>query len=344
MSTQKQSILSTDTLFEIINIVKKNYKRIATVVTAVTIFTGIIVFSLPRTYSSTTTMLPETSNSLSLPGNLGSLSSMIGLKTQMSDDAIYPEVYPKIISSSRFIVNLFNKEIKLPSSNETVTLYDYFDKYQKSPWWAFFVSIFSKKEDTITDLHKINPEQLTKKEEKIASSIDNAILCLVDKKTDLITITITVQHPEIAKQIADLVKDQLQVYITNYRTNKARIDYEYYTKLTEEAKREYEKTRQIYGSYAEANSKVVLESVRLKAEDLENKMQLQFNIYSQLVAQQQGANAKIQERTPAFTTIQPAIVPLKPSGPKRMICMAMTIILSFMGCIFWYLTKERIKK
>ena len=89
MSTQKQSILSTDTLFEIINIVKKNYKRIATVVTAVTIFTGIIVFSLPRTYSSTTTMLPETSNSLSLPGNLGSLSSMI--MNMELDDQDYEE-------------------------------------------------------------------------------------------------------------------------------------------------------------------------------------------------------------------------------------------------------------
>ena len=259
----------------------------------------------------------------------------------MSEDAIYPEVYPKIISSSAFIVGLFDKEVKFASSNKAVAIYDYFSLHQKSPWWANFINLFLKKEDASLAHQKINPEQLTKKQEAIASSIDNSIVCLVDKKTDLITITITAQHPEIAKQMADLVKEQLQVYITDYRTNKARNDYNYYKKLTEEAKREYEKIRQIYGSYAEANSKVVLESVRLKAEDLENKMQLQFNIYSQLIAQQQGANAKIQERTPAFTTIEPATVPLKPSGPKRMISVVMAIILSFTGSILWYLIKQR---
>lgn len=341
MDNQKQSILSTETLSEIIQIIKEKRKNIAYAVGIITILTGIIVFSLPRTYSSTTTMLPETSNSLSLPGNLGSLTSMIGLKTQMSEDAIYPEVYPKIISSSAFIVGLFDKEVKFASSNKAVAIYDYFSLHQKSPWWANFINLFLKKEDASLAHQKINPEQLTKKQEAIASSIDNSIVCLVDKKTDLITITITAQHPEIAKQMADLVKEQLQVYITDYRTNKARNDYNYYKKLTEEAKREYEKIRQIYGSYAEANSKVVLESVRLKAEDLENKMQLQFNIYSQLIAQQQGANAKIQERTPAFTTIEPATVPLKPSGPKRMISVVMAIILSFTGSILWYLIKQR---
>jgi len=45
--------------------------------------------------------------------------------------------------------------------------------------------------------------------------------------------------------------------------------------------------------------------------------------------QMQMARAKVQEHTPAFTQIQPATVPLKKDGPKRM-----TIVLAFMFFAF----------
>ena len=48
-------------------------------------------------------------------------------------------------------------------------------------------------------------------------------------------------------------------------------------------------------------------------------MQLKYNTYTTLVAQLKAADAKLQERTPVFTTIQGAEVPVKPSGPKRVL-------------------------
>ena len=69
----------------------------------------------------------------------------------------------------------------------------------------------------------------------------------------------------------------MQRYITEYRTNKARHDLQYFKQLTVEAKHEYEKERQLYGSYSDANTDVVLQSFRSKQEDLENDMQLKFN-------------------------------------------------------------------
>jgi uncharacterized protein involved in exopolysaccharide biosynthesis len=127
------------------------------------------------------------------------------------------------------------------------------------------------------------------------------------------------------------VRGHLQQFISSYRTNKARTDLEYYKNLVAEAKRDYQKARQVYGSYSDANSDLVLESYRSKREDLENEMQLKFNAYSALNTQMQAAKAKVQERTPVFTLIKGAAMPIRPSGPKRMLFVLEMLILAFIG-------------
>ena len=153
----------------------------------------------------------------------------------------------------------------------------------------------------------------------------------MDKKTGVISILVEAQDPLICKTLADSIKDKLQIFITEYRTNKARRDYDYYKDLTEEAKREYEKARQIYGSLSDANTKVALRSVELKMNDMENDMQIKFNAYTTLNGQLQAAKAKVQERTPAFTVLKGATVPIKPAGPKRMLFV---IGMLFLATIF----------
>ena len=67
-----------------------------------------------------------------------------------------------------------------------------------------------------------------------------------------------------------------------------------------------------------------------KEADLENEMQLKYNIYTAMNTQMQAAAAKLQEATPAFTIIQSASVPIKPAGPKRtFIALAMTMLVFF---------------
>ena len=77
----------------------------------------------------------------------------------------------------------------------------------------------------------------------------------------------------------------------------------------------------------------MLTSIRAKQDDMENDMQLKYNAYSALMTQYQAAKAKVQERTPAFTVVKGASVPLKPTGPKRMLfvigmCVLAVVVLS----------------
>ena len=105
-----------------------------------------------------------------------------------------------------------------------------------------------------------------------------------------------------------------------------------------EAKQDYEKARQRYGSMADANTKVALKSLELKLEDMENDLQLRYNAYTTVNTQMQASKAKVQERTPAFTIVQEASVPIKHSSRPKVVTLIIWMLLGFLlrtGMLFW---------
>jgi len=305
----------------------------------------VYILSIPRYYTSDVKLAPEMENSMG-GGTLGSIAASFGfdLSDMQTSDAITPLLYPDLMEDNKFVTNLFNIQVATKDGDIKDSYYNYLKKHQKKAWWiypiAWIKNLFSKEEDVKGVGGKSDPYYLSKKDFGLTEKIRDNIKISIDKKTGVITINVQDQDPLICKTIADSVMSRLQNFITNYRTNKARIDVDYYKKLTAEAKLEYEKARQRYGSYADANMDIVLESYRAKRDDLENDMQLKFNTYSTLNTQLQAAMAKVQERTPAFTIVKGAAVPVKPAGPKRMIFVAGMLILTFIGTAFYLVRKD----
>lgn len=305
-----------------------------------------LVICIPRTYNCTVKLAPETSTSSM--GGIGAVASSFGLdigKALNSTDAISPELYPDMVSSMNFRISLFNTKI---STNDGVyhgTYYEYIQKHQKSAWWTKIFGVIEKLfvgKKNKEPIKKLNPFKLTKEQIEVANAIDANINCSVDKKTDVITITVTDQDPLVCATIADSVQTNIQRFIIEYRTKKAKNDLHYIENLYKNAKESYEKARRTYGAYGDTNEDLVLSSYRLKSEDLENQMQLKFNNYTALSTQLQAAKAKVQERTPAFTILQTPYVPYKPSGPKRMVLvLAYMILATFCITIYAITRKEK---
>ncbi len=313
----------------------------------------IYILSQPRTYTTTIKLAPETETS-SLNSSLGGLASTFGINlgNLQSSDAISPLLYPELMDDNSFVSDLFSIKVETKDGELKTTLYDYLDRHQKSSWTSvpieWIMGLFKSKEDEMIVKGKKgtkekNPYIFSKRENEIANSIRDHIGILVDKKTAVITIASIDQDPLICKTVADSVVMKLQDFITNYRTSKARHDVEYYQKLTVEAKRDYEKARQLYGSYSDANFDMMLESFKAKQNDLENDMQLKFNTYTAMSTQLQTAKAKVVERTPAFTLLKGAEVPQRPTGPKRMFFVATMLILAFLACSAYILKDEILK-
>lgn len=322
------------------------------VLPAVLIGTYLLTVCVPRYYRCTVSLAPETSTSSSISGSLGTLASSFGLGSlskMAGDDALYAEIYPDIIASNDFIAGLMTVPIETKDGKVKTNYYTYLNSHQKAAWWNHVKGYISEllsptPKDSYQGKEKISVFNLTKKQSDIFQSVQGKITCKVDKKTDIVSINVVDQDPLVCATMANETCKKLQEFIINYRTNKAHIDYEYYKKLTEESKAAYVKVRQQYISYADANMDVNLASFKAKEEDLENEMQLKYNVYTAMTTQMQAAQAKLQEATPAFTVIQSATVPVKPAGPKRMLISLAMAILAFCALSVWLLVKENIRK
>lgn len=327
----------TPAIIKLLRLMRTNIVFISVVTFAVTVFSVVCVVSIPRKYTSKMVLLPEVAgNGLTLSGSIGALASMAGVKLGGStEDAIYPEFYPKVLSSTVFIANMLKEKVNVARLGREVTIYEYFNDYQKHAWWH--LSLPDKNKD---DNYNANPKKLTKGQQKIAKAFTSAFFCAVDKKTDMITVEVEVQDADVAAQMADLICNQLQVYITDYRTSKSRKDLEYVQKITDEVKRNYLAAQQKYADFSDSHGDLVLTSYTQVRDRLENEMQLAYEMYSQSMLQLQLAQAKVQERTPAFTVIQPSVVPLKPSAPKRMVTVFIVCVLSFSCSVLWLLGKK----
>lgn len=328
--------------------IRKHLKTYAISLPTAFILSCLLIICVPRYYRCTVTLAPEMSNlsSSSLSQVASSFGFDISSASGVSGDAILPELYPDLVNSVNFRTSLFHIMVKTDDGCLKTTYYDYLLNHQKTPWWTTVINwcknLFSKKEEEKQSNNKIDPFRLTKQQNSILMTLENKITCSVDKKNNVIAIIIEDQDPLICATMADSVKNKLQYFITDYRTSKARNDLAYTEKLYNDAKSRYVKSRQTYASFADANEGLILESYKSKLEDLENEMQLNFNTYTMMSNQLQAARAKVQERTPAFTTLQSASVPLKPAGPKRMIFVAVITLLTFIGTTIKILYKENI--
>lgn len=334
---EKSKNIKTIRLIEIFKKIGSR-KRLFFFVTPVCfILACIYIFSFPRYYITETKLAPEIENSLG-KGSLGSIASSLGfdIGEMQTTDAITPLLYPDLMEDNGFIASLYSIQVADTSGEINTNLYDYIYRHQKGPWW----SMLFKSEKEFVDLSTIDAYNLTKKEDEVATAIKESISIHVNSKSGVISISAQAQDPLICKTLADSVRQKLQAYITKYRTNKARTDWEYYKNLTEEARHDYELACQHYARMADANTNVSLKSMSLKLDDLENDMQIKFNTYTTLNNQLQAAKAKVQERTPAFTILKGAALPVKPAGPKRMIFVAVMTLLSIFATSMWILRKD----
>lgn len=318
----------------------------------------IIALSIPKQYTVTVTLSPEM-NGDSKGGGLASLASSFlgGSASSSSNDALNVTLAPDIVASTPFILELFNTRVQTLDGELDTTLVAYLDE-QQSPWFSYIIkapgmaieaikSLFVEETDTTTIL---NPFQLTEKEFNKVESIRNIILADVDKKTAKTTISVTLQDPKVTAIVADSVVDKLQQYIIDYRIKKAKEDCAYLEELYKERQQEYYEAQSKYAHYFDTNRNIAFQSIRAEQERLQNDMNLAYQVYSQVAQQLQVARAKIQEEKPVFAVVEPATVPLQPSGTSRKVILVGVVFFivccvgawKLLGQEYWQQLKSKI--
>ena len=334
-----------DLLRKVIGIRKKIYKA-----AGIGLIIGVIVaISIPKQYTVEVTLSPEMGSNKG-GGLSGLAASFLGNGVSMGDgtDALNASLSADIVSSTPFLLELSAMDIPV-TKNEVMTLNTYLDE-ESSPWWSYVIgfpgmviggvkSLFIEDEDETISSDKASQGaiELSKKESQKIESLKKKIAASVDKKSSMTTVSVTFQDPKVAAIVADSVVNKLQEYIIDYRTSKSTEDCLYLEKLFKERQQEYYAAQKKYADYMDSHDNIILQSVRAEQERLQNDMSLAYQVYSQVASQLQVARAKVQEEKPVFAVVEPAVVPLEPSGTSRKVYVLAFIFLSVCIVISWNL-------
>lgn len=308
----------------------------------------VIAFSIPKTYKVDITLSLESGQN-SNTNNFAGMASMLGIGGigGNGQEALNSTMFPDLIKSTPFILEMYNVEVTPQKSQHAIKLSDYIDT-QKSPWWGYIFklpgmaingirSLFISNENTNDSNNIIDPFRLTGEQNGKIALIKGALSATVDSKSNMTIVSATFQDPEVAATVADSAVAKLQKYIIDYRTRKAQEDCNYLEKLCKERKEEYYKAQKAYADFMDANRNVVLQRTQAEGTRLQNDMSIAFQIYSQVETQLQVARAKVQEAKPVFAIVEPATVPLSPSSPNKKIIILGLMFLGFIGSSAWIL-------
>lgn len=317
----------------------KEPKLLGKILIASAILGVIVALAKPKEYTAFVTLAPEVTG-MGMSQSLGNIASAVGFDlggANPSTDAIYPDIYPNVFASNDFVLDLFDIQVTQLNDTTPRRYYDHLVFDKKIPFWSYpsiwIAELLTAPEEGGTAT--INPFKLSKTQDGVCNLIKKNIHCQIDKETNVITINVTDFDPQVAAIMADTVQVRLQQYITVYRTKKARNDLEFAQTIFDEAYADYIVAQKAYNRYAEANTDVIIPSYKSQLEDLENEMQLKYNLYNQAATQLQTAKTKVQERTPAFTIVQNSTVPIRASSTPRSVIVILFMFLGFMADAIW---------
>ncbi len=314
----------------------------------------IYVFSVPKTYMTSVMLAPESSNS-GLSGSMSSLASLAGVNLSgMSEDALVVDLYPSIVSSKDFLLPLLDVRVVSKESEIDTTYSGYLQYFQKSAWWGYpfkWLGLGLKMLRPSDEAPKAKKEadatavkRLTEEENALCQALQGLISCSVESITGVLTVTVADQDATISATMADTVVNRLNRFILDYRTRKARTDYEYVSALCETARKDYLRAQGEYAAFTASHTNIYAPDVKAREEYLQNESQLAYMTYSQLKAQQETSRARVLESTPVYTIVESAYVPQRAASPKKLLTLLAFIFLGGVAAscklFYKYLLKE----
>jgi hypothetical protein len=341
-----QPYIDDEPEIDIMELISKLWKKRAMIIKwcIVGAVIGLVAgFSIPKTYKAGVTLAPETQQRVG--SGVSSIASMMGVNLNNSVDAISVEMFPDVVHSTPFIVELFDLPVTFERRDSVITtsLVEYMKEYQRAPWWSAVIKapfkllgwcidlVTPDKEEEETVAGPLDPTNLPRKERGVVKFFAENIMVNVDKKSGKTTMSLELQDPLVVAAVMNAVTENLKTYMSDYRTSKMRQDVANLEVIYEQRKADYYRAQQAYAQYADANKNVIRQSAQAERERLQQEMNLAYQVYSQVATQLEGSRIQAEQAKPVFAIIDPVTVPIRQAAPSK---AKILVIFTFLaGCI-----------
>lgn len=309
----------------------------------------IIALGSPKEYKSEVTLLVETSSGTNgMSGLLQQFGGLAGLNLGGStgEDALTPELYPDIIKSTPFLLEVMDSKVTDSKYDSTLKVSEFLDRHTRGGVMSFVIGYTvglpgkiigwikgkPKEETVVINNQAKKPLKLSQKQSAISGALAQRITAKQGESSTSMKISVEMQDPQVAAQLTDSVVKSLTAYIVDYRTQKAKVDLKFVEERHKEAEVRYNKAQQTLAYFRDQNQNIILASAKTTEQNLQAEYNLAFNVYNTLSQQLEQAKMKVQEKTPVFKVMDPAKVPLQKSKPKTsLILVGMLFLGGFVG-------------
>lgn len=314
---------------------------------AVFIVLGLIVaFDSKVEYEASCKLLPDAQDT-KMPGlgGLGGLAGLAGINLDFGGQGgLSPELYPQIVQSLPFQLEIINKELTFEKKDTVVSSYIYFKEIDSPSLLGYLVEytiglpgkvkkLFSKEDEEIpwVESKKSGIIRISREDNDLIEAFKDRISVKVDSKTGLILIYTEMPDPNAAAELAEAGVNLLQSHVINHKINKAWENLLFIKERYEETKTKFEKAQNSLAVFNDRNLNVVTAKAQTEQQRLTNEYNLAFDVYKGLATQLEQAEIKVKEDTPVFTVVEPVVVPVEKSKPKRIL---LVFSFTFLGGVF----------
>ncbi len=317
-------------------------KKLFIKISLIFLFVGLVIAVFSKNfYTSQTTFVPQLNSNLKSSNNLSGLASLAGINLSSNQGEINPDVYPEIINSIPFKIDLL--ESKIFFENDSINYRNYLQiKNRKfslvrtlKKYTLGLPSLILSKLKTKGDLTFTNAQNkmffINEEDFKLFKLVNSALKIELFPKEGYIKLSYTDNNPYISAQVAFNAQDILQQKIISYKSQSANEFLKYSNNQYNLKKQENITLQDKIGLFKDQNFGISRSLYQNKLDRLESELSISNSVLQQLANQVEQAKLQVSKDTPVFSIIQPVFVPNEKSGPKRSL-----IVLSsgFLGIFF----------
>jgi uncharacterized protein involved in exopolysaccharide biosynthesis len=275
--------------------------------------------------------------------------------SSMPAGTIPPQIYPQIVNSLSFQLELMSTEIEFREYGVTTTWPDFLENHYSKPITAYvkeytiglpftvlggILSLFSSEEEEPVieqDVLEQDFISLSSSEFQLVKNLRGRVSVSQDQETGLLTTKVKLQDPRAAAEMNRFMIDLLKEYVTEYRVEKARQNLEFAEQQKAEAEARFRETQMALAEFQDRNVSISTARAQTELERLQDEKNLALNVYQSLAQRVEESRLNLQEQTPIFSEVQPANVPTERNEPKRGMMVIVFTLLGGILSVGWVL-------
>jgi len=312
-----------------------------------------VVFALfqPNQYTSSTTFIPQLSSDVKTgSSSISGLASLAGINLggMEGSSEFPPTLYPQVVESVPFRLELLSSNIRV--NNSELTLREYFLKYNTSLNFvgtvkkytiglpSLILGLFKADEKFVSDSTSIY--SLTEEDHKLFEKLSKIFSLSINDKEGFITMSFTDQDKIVSAQVTHTAETLLQEKIIEFKVKSSKELLDFTTRQFNEKKIAFEKLQDDRAVFVDNNINISSSLFQNKLSRIESELSIAQTVVQQLASQVEQAKLQVNKDTPVFTTIKPVTVPFEKSSPKRSQIVIIYLFLGFIISSGYVLVKD----